>query len=115
MPELQDHPQDYHMPAEWEMHEGTWLQWPHDGPFEGMQMRLEHVWMAMTDALHEYETVHIIVKDKASRDYLDQQVVYYGLNRGNIDINVYPTDDVWSRDNGPIFVKNDQGEKICEH
>jgi agmatine/peptidylarginine deiminase len=31
------------MPAEWEKHEGTWLQWPHDDTHPGSQMRLEHV------------------------------------------------------------------------
>jgi agmatine/peptidylarginine deiminase len=34
------------MPAEWEEHEGTWLQWPHDGSHDGAQMRLEHVWLS---------------------------------------------------------------------
>jgi hypothetical protein len=23
----------FHMPAEWEKHEGTWLQWPHHGTY----------------------------------------------------------------------------------
>ncbi|MCG8482428.1 MAG: agmatine deiminase family protein [Clostridia bacterium] len=26
----------YFMPAEWEPHEGTWLQWPHDGTNKGI-------------------------------------------------------------------------------
>ena len=33
------------MPAEWEKHEGTWLQWPHDEPCPVSQMRMEHIWL----------------------------------------------------------------------
>jgi hypothetical protein len=32
----------YHMPAEWEPHEGTWLQWPQDEVYRGYELKLEH-------------------------------------------------------------------------
>jgi agmatine deiminase len=83
----------FYMPAEWEKHEGTWLQWPHDSTYPGHQMRLEHIWLAMTQALHEHECVHIVVPDE-----------------GSIDIRTFPTNDVWARDSGPIFLVNDRGE-----
>ena len=98
------------MPAEWEKHEGTWLQWPHDDTYPGHQMRLEHLWLAMTQALHEHETVHILVPDEQRQEHVHQQTVYYGLDRGNIDIRVFPTNDVWARDSGPIFLVNGKGE-----
>ena len=63
----------FHMPAEWEKHEGTWLQWPHDDTHEGSQMRLEHVWLAMTEALHQHEVVHIVVPDERRQDHVYQQ------------------------------------------
>ena len=31
----------FKMPAEWEQHEGTWLQWPHDDTHENVQMRVD--------------------------------------------------------------------------
>jgi len=64
----------------------------------------------MTEALHEHETVHIIVADEQGRDHLFHQVAHYGLDSNNIDVHVIPTDDVWSRDNAPIFVVNANGE-----
>jgi agmatine deiminase len=100
----------FYMPAEWEEHEGTWLQWPHDERHRGQQMRLETLWLAMTQALHEHETVHIAVADERGREHLYHQVGYYGLDLDTIDIHLILTDDVWVRDNGPIFVVNDQGE-----
>jgi agmatine deiminase len=102
--------QGYHMPAEWEHHEGTWLIWPHNDTFEGHQLRLEHLWLEMTSALHEHETVHIIVTDDARGEHLQNQLRYYGLDENNIAIYIIPNDDVWARDCGPIFVVNRRGE-----
>jgi agmatine/peptidylarginine deiminase len=35
-------PQDFYMPAEWEQHEGTWLQWPNNllGPKQEMKPQI---------------------------------------------------------------------------
>jgi agmatine deiminase len=100
----------YSMPAEWEPHEGTWLQWPHDNTYPDTQMRLEHIWLMMVEALHQHETVHVIVPDERRRQHLDRQVAHYAFDRSKIDVYVIPTEDVSSRDSGPIFVTNDQGE-----
>jgi agmatine deiminase len=100
----------YHMPAEWEPHEGTWLILPHNDTHEGSQLRLEHLWLEMTMALHEYETVHIIVPDESRKEHLQHQLMFYSLNESNIDVHIIPNDDVWVRDCGPIFLKNDQSE-----
>ena len=100
----------YRMPAEWELHEGTWLIWPHNDTHEGSQLHLEHLWLEMTMALHEYETVHIIVPDEPRKEHLQHQIMFYGLNESNIDVHIIPNDDVWVRDCGPIFLVNDEGE-----
>jgi agmatine deiminase len=102
--------QGFAMPAEWERHEGTWLQWPHDDTREGAQMHLEHVWLAMTEVLHQHETVHIVVPDEVRRDHVHQQIRYYGFDERAIEVHVFPTNDVWARDSGPIFLVNDDGE-----
>ena len=99
----------FHMPAEWQEHAATWLQWPHDDTHPGTQVRLEHIWLAMTEALHQHEPVNIAVTDERAKDHLLGQLSFYGLDN-NIVIHVIPTDDVWSRDNGPIFLANDAGE-----
>jgi len=100
----------FYMPAEWEKHKGTWLQWPHDDTHAGNQVRLEHIWLLMTEALHEHEMVHIVVPDERRREHVYQQSAYYGFDQNNIDLRVFPTNDVWVRDSGPIFLVNDKGE-----
>jgi agmatine deiminase len=100
----------FYVPAEWEEHEGTWLQWPHDLHLEQHQMRLEHIWLEMTRVLHQHEVVHIVVPDEPARDHVAHQVAHYGFDETHIDLHVFPTDDVWVRDSGPIFMVNDKGE-----
>jgi len=100
----------YHMPAEWEPHEGTWLIWPHNDTHADSQRHLEHLWLEMTIALYEHETVHIVVTDERRREHLQRQVRYYDLSESNLDIHIIPNDDVWARDCGPIFLVNASGE-----
>ncbi len=92
------------MPAEWETHEGVWLQWPHDNLEPGYQLKLERTWLMMAQVLHQYEPVHIIVYDEAHRDHVAYQLTYFGIGPANITLHIIPTDDLWARDNGPIFV-----------
>ncbi len=101
--------EDFHMPAEWEEHEGTWLQWPHDDQWPGYQLKLEKTWLEMVDALHEHENVHIIVQDERRREHVEQQLKFFGIGLENVDFHIIPTNDVWARDNGPIFVVNKEG------
>jgi len=100
----------YTMPAEWEPHEGTWLQWPHRQLEPGYDMKQEHTWLQMVAALFEHEMVHVIVRDERQRDHVAYQLDYFGIGCDNVDLHIIPTNDVWARDNGPIFVVNDRSE-----
>jgi agmatine deiminase len=104
------HDLGYILPAEWDTHEGTWLQWPHDGIYAGYGAKLERIWLAMTAALCQHETVHIIANDERQRDHIAYILEHFGIGFQDIDLRVIPTDDVWVRDNGPIFIANDQGD-----
>jgi agmatine deiminase len=97
------------MPAEWEAHEGTWLIWPHEDTLEDSQLHLEHLWLEMTMALCEHETVHIIVPDERRREHLNHQLTYYGLDDSILDVRIISNDDVWVRDCGPIFLVDERG------
>lgn len=103
-------PTDFYMPAEWEPHEGTWLQWPQDKLYHGYELKLERIWLNMVEALHDHENVHLIVSGERQRDHVADQLVYHNIGLNNVDFYIIPTNDVWARDNGPIFVANDEGE-----
>ncbi|WP_255412789.1 agmatine/peptidylarginine deiminase [Elizabethkingia sp. YR214] len=103
----------YTMPEESAPHEGTWLQWPHHYQF-GINYRnsLDDTWVKMTQALVDSEIVHIIAYDETEKNRITVLLQAAGVPLKNVDFNIYPTDDVWVRDNGPIYVKDKKGELV---
>ncbi len=67
----------YFMPAEWESHEGTWLQWPQDKLYHGYELKLERIWLNMVEALREHENVHLIVSGEQRQDHIVNQLDSY--------------------------------------
>jgi len=98
------------MPAEWEPHEGTWLQWPQDIVYRGYELKLERIWLNMVEALHDHENVHLVVSSERQQEQVTNQLLYHKIGLKNVDFHIIPTNDVWVRDNGPIFVVNDEGD-----
>lgn len=100
----------YTMPAEWEEHAGTWLQWPHDytyGP--GTRDYFEQAWIDMTLELLKGEEVYIIAYNEDELTHIQELLYSEGADMGLLTFYVFPNDDYWVRDNGPLFVKDDEG------
>lgn len=105
----------YTMPEESEPHEGTWLQWPHEYQYgKTYRNRLDATWVAMTKALVTSEKVHLIAYNEDEKNRIIGLLNTEGVPLTNIDFKIYPTDDVWARDNGPIYVKDKDGKLIIE-
>ncbi len=95
----------YTMPDEKDKHEGTWLQWPHEYTYgEEYKQEVEPIWVKMASALTEGEKVHIVAYDEEEKERINKLLIDKGLNMDKIDFFIAPTDDVWARDSGPIFV-----------
>ncbi|ASK28701.1 agmatine deiminase [Chryseobacterium sp. T16E-39] len=105
----------YKMPEESAPHEGTWLQWPHQYQY-GMtyRNRLDATWVAMTKELAQSEKVHIIAYDGVEKERIEGLLNNAGVSLSNINFKLYPTDDVWVRDNGPIYVKDKNGQLFIQ-
>lgn len=102
--------QTYTMPPEHELHEGTWLQWPHQYEYGSLyRNRLDATWVAMTQALVGGEKIHIIAYNNTEKTRIIALLTAAGVSQTNVDFKVYPTNDVWVRDNGPIFVRDNSG------
>lgn len=103
----------YTMPPETAEHEGTWLQWPHNdlyGPF--YRDDLEATFVGMTKALVTGEQVYIIAFDESERQYIQQTLMVEGVSLENISFHIQANDDCWVRDNGPIFVYDENNELV---
>ncbi|HFK5526145.1 TPA: agmatine/peptidylarginine deiminase [Elizabethkingia anophelis] len=107
--------QTYHFPEESAPHEGTWLQWPHHHQ-HGItyRNRVEKTWIDMTKALQTNEKVHIIAYDEPEKERIIGILQKSGVSLKNVDFKIYPTDDVWVRDNGPLFVKDKNNNILIE-
>lgn len=101
----------YRMPAEWEAQQAVWLQWPAERmrEYAGYGVKLESTWLEMTRLLHTEVRVRIIVGSDPERDRLLAQFHQFGIDSSRCDLFVMATDDVWARDNGPIFVLDERG------
>ena len=102
---------EYTFPEETELHEGTWLQWPHNNLYGPWYVDdVEATWVAMTNELQAHENVHIIVYNNTELTRVTNVLTNANIPMVNIDFYVIPTDDVWSRDNGPMFVFDENDE-----
>jgi hypothetical protein len=89
----------YTMPAEDEPHEGTWLQWPHHYEYDDgvtFRDRMDPAWVAMTKALVTSEKVHIIAYDSIEKDRISQLLTNANVSLSNVDLFIFPTNDVWA-------------------
>lgn len=103
----------YTMPAESSPQEGTWLQWPHKYQY-GLTYRdrIEPTWIAMTRELVSGERVHIIAYNEEARRDIVNKLTAAEIALDNVDFYLFKTNDVWVRDNGPIFVRNVKNNEL---
>mgnify|MGYP001186296268 FL=1 len=103
----------YSMPAEWELHEATWLSWPHrDGiSFPGSYDRVIPTFVKMVEALAESEIVRINVRDKEQESEVRR--LLNGTPPERVEFFHIPTNEPWCRDHGPIFLKRRQSPTLA--
>ncbi len=95
----------YVMPPEDTEHEGTWLQWPHHYTYGYFYRNaLDNTWVEMTAALVNSEKVHIVAYNEEEKQRITTRINDAGISMANIDFYIHENDDVWVRDNGPMFV-----------
>jgi agmatine deiminase len=103
--------QGWFMPAEWQPHEATWLAWPHErSDWPGKFGPIPWVYGEIVKHLHTGEFVHILVNDAASEKRARAVLKKNDVNLQRVRFFHFPTDRVWMRDSGPIFLTNEQGE-----
>jgi len=100
----------FRMPAEWQRHEATWIAWPHNADdWPGKFQTIPWVYADIVRNLHVGEMVHILVNDPASEKRVRDILGKVGVDLQRIRFFHLPTDRVWTRDFGPIFVTHPDG------
>src|SRR5947209_4967626 len=100
----------YRMPAEWEPHAATWLAWPHNrSDWPGKFPPIPWVYAEIIRNLAEVETVSLIVQDAAEEKRARSVLLKAGANLDRVSFHRWPTNRVWTRDYGPIFLRAHSG------
>jgi agmatine deiminase len=101
----------YRMPAEWEPHEGTWLGWPQNASdWPGKFAAIPWVYAEIVRLLSQHEALNILVNGETQRQRATGILKRAGARLERVRFHLWPTDRVWLRDSGPIFVRDAQGQ-----
>jgi agmatine deiminase len=104
------------MPAEWEPHEATWLGWPHERTdWPGKFAPIPWVYAEIVRHLARVERVRILVERKDAEAAARRVLEKSGADLAAVEFFRIPTNRGWTRDSGPIFVKNPAGEIAITH
>ncbi|MEO0772281.1 MAG: agmatine deiminase family protein [Pseudomonadota bacterium] len=104
-------PRDFYVPAEEAPHEFTLMQWPVDRYAYDSAAHLADVQAVIAriaNAIAEFEPV-VMLADKG------QHATARKILSEAVDLWNIPTDDLWCRDSGPLFVINDAGQRAISH
>src|SRR5689334_20823321 len=100
----------FRMPAEWEPHEATWIAWPHNREdWPGRFAPIPWVYGEIVRKLAAVERVRILVQDEALERQARRVLAKVDAAVEAVEFFRCPTDRVWTRDYGPIFVKDAHG------
>ncbi|HEV7500892.1 MAG TPA: agmatine deiminase family protein [Vicinamibacteria bacterium] len=102
------------MPAEWEPHEATWLAWPHRlSDWPGKFAPIPWVYGEIVRALVPGETVRLIVTDARQEAGARRLLARIGVDLARVEFFRFPLDRGWTRDFGPLFVKDDDARAVA--
>jgi len=99
----------YRMPAEWEPHKATWLNWPHNlTDWPGKMLSVQKVYAELALKLAAVEEVCILVNSGIHEARARKYLVQVQADFANISFHHIPTNRSWIRDYGPTFVSDNR-------
>lgn len=97
----------FRVPAEWAQHAATWIAWPHNPKdWPGKFQPIPWVYADIVRHLSAVEDVHILVNDAIAQRRAYSILKRSGATLDRVHFHRWPTNRVWTRDSGPIFVRN---------
>lgn len=101
------HQLGFHYPAEWECHEATWIGWPHNiSDWPGKFGPVPWAFGELVRAISKGERVRILVKDSRHEAAARRTLGKLEILPEQIELIRVPTNRGWTRDFGPMFVRN---------
>lgn len=102
----------YYFPAEFALHEATWLSWPHkEASWPGKIDSIYPRYAEFISLLSQHEKVRINVADEAMKAFATGHILQANANMQQVELFFHPTNDAWCRDHGPAFLINSNAEQ----
>ena len=103
----------FRLPAEWEPHRATWIDWPHHEPdWPGKFGPIPWVYVEIARVIALYEPVEILCQSEEIVEWARTMLTAHAARLDRIRFHVAPTDRVWLRDSAPIGVHAPAGEVV---
>jgi agmatine deiminase len=107
-PSTRDASGQLRMPAEWEPHAATWIAWPHNlSDWPGKFAPVPWVYGEIARKICPGEKVRILVDTEAAEGRARRILTRAGAVMEQIEFHRIPTDRVWTRDYGPLFIRRE--------
>ena len=102
----------FRMPAEWEKQQSVWIIWPYNkNDWPGLFKFIPKTVSEIVSVISKTQTVNLIVKIKKDIKLIKKKLKKNNYTKTNVKFHVIPTDRIWIRDSGPIFLKNIKNKK----
>ncbi len=102
------------MPAEWEPHQATWLSWPHNvRDWPGRFAPIPWVYAEIVRRISAGETVRLCVNGLDGEARAQRVLQRAGVDLKPVEFHRFPTDRIWNRDSGPIFVAGGRRKAVA--
>lgn len=96
-------------PAEWEVHDATWIAWPHHEPdWPGKFEPIPWVYAEIVRVLAQSEQVEILCHDQTVLEDAEACLAAHHVS-GRVRLHLKPTNRAWLRDSAPTGVFGDDG------
>jgi agmatine deiminase len=106
----------YRMPAEWAPHRATWIAWPHNAEdWPGKFPPIPWAYGELVRVLSGSERVRILVQNGLEERRAAGMLRKIRVDLKRVDFFRIPTDRVWTRDSGAIFIKHASGARVATH
>lgn len=97
----------YYFPAEFDIHEATWLSWPHkEASWPGKLHTIYTYYCQFVKELALSEKVRININDEPMKVFAIGCLQEAGVDISQVEFFFHPTNDAWCRDHGPAFLVN---------
>lgn len=99
------------MPAEWEPQDSVWFAWPTNRDlWPGNRANVLDNFAKLLITISQYTLINLLCPEEDMK-FAHKILKRHGAKYHQITFIDIETDDVWCRDFGPIFVKDDSGEQ----